>query len=75
MTSDFIDVLGGFLEYDDESWIEVKNSDEMKAEISSLGEDRAKRAGAILEVSKDGYYKTEACIKDSKKVSTQYQVD
>ena len=73
MTSDFIDVVDGFLEYDDEAWSEVKNLEEMKEEIASVGEARARRAGSILDVSKDGYYNTEICVTDFRKVGTNTQ--
>ena len=68
MTSDFIDVMGGFLEYTEDSWNKIKTSSETVEEIACYGEGRAKRAGVILDVNKDGYYNTETCIKDFKKV-------
>ena len=40
----------------------------MKNDIEMLGEDRARRAGVILDVSSDGYYNSEKCIQDFVKV-------
>ena len=38
------------------------------------GECRSRRAGAILDVSTDGYYNSELCIKDFVKVVEQSQI-
>ena len=59
--------MGGILKYNDESWSAVK--DHYQAEIQSKGEDAAKLAGSILDVSKDGYYNTQKCTADFEKVS------
>ena len=37
-------------------------------EIDKIGEERARRAGLILDVSKDGYYTAEKCVPDFIKV-------
>ena len=58
--------MGGILRYDDESWEGVK--EEFSREIKR-GEEAARRAGSILDVSQDGYYNTKKCIADFEKVS------
>ena len=68
MTSDFVSVLDGILRYNDESWDKLKTSAAVKADIERLGEERARRAGVILDVSQDGYYCSEKCIVDFVKV-------
>ena len=50
--------------------------DEVKMDIADngrglKGECRSRRAGAILDVSTDGYYNSELCIKDFVKVIEQ----
>ena len=60
--------MGGILKYNDESWTAVTGS--YQAEIKSKGEDAARLAGSILDVSKDGYYNTQKCIADFEKVSS-----
>ena len=60
--------MGGILKYNDESWTAVKGS--YQAEIKSKGEDAARLAGSILDVSKDGYYNTQKCTADFEKVSS-----
>ena len=62
-----VTVLGGILRYDDESWEGVK--EEFSTEIKRRGEEAARRAGSILDVSQDGYYNTKKCIADFEKVS------
>ena len=69
MTNDYVDILHGVLKYTDEAWEEVKNEDEVKAEIAKHGEERARKAGVVLETSKDGYFNVEKCVQDFKKVS------
>ena len=68
MTSDFIDVLDGVLRYNDEVWEELKETEEVKAEIACRGEERARRAGVILDITTDGYYTSEKCVPDFLKV-------
>ena len=68
MTSDFVSVLDGILRYNDESWDKLKTSAAVQADIERLGEERARRAGVILDVSQDGYYCSEKCIEDFVKV-------
>ena len=68
MTSDFVEPLGGVVRYNDEAWEEVKKTDEVKRDIEKLGEERARRAGVILDASKDGYYTKEKAIPDFIKV-------
>ena len=68
MTSDFVTVLDGFVQYHDGPWEELKKNEDIKAEIKKLGEDRARRAGSILDVSKDGYYNADKCTADFVKV-------
>ena len=48
---------------------QVKQEEEVKAEIAQYGEERARKAGAVLDVSKDGYFNVEKCIPDFLKVS------
>ena len=68
MTSDFVTVLDGILRYNDRTWETLKNEDDVKADIKRLGEERARRAGVILDVSSDGYYNSEKCTADFVKV-------
>ena len=68
MTSDFVTILDGILTYNDEAWDALKDSEIVKNDIEMLGEDRARRAGVILDVSSDGYYNSEKCIQDFVKV-------
>ena len=60
-------MLGGMLEYRDGPWEAVK--DRYQELIKSKGEGAARRAGSILDVSKDGYYNTKMCVEDFMKVS------
>ena len=69
MTSDFLEPIGGFLEYNDDIWAEMKSTDEVQQEIRDLGggekgECRARRAGSILDVTSDGYYNAKLCKED-----------
>ena len=68
MTSDFVNVLDGIVRYSDKAWEAIKNDPIVAEEIKLVGEERARRAGVILDVSKDGYYTTEKCIPDFVKV-------
>ena len=68
MTSDFVTILDGALHYNDEAWKVAKEVPEVKEEIAAVGERRARRAGAVLDVSSQGYYNTERCVPDFKKV-------
>jgi hypothetical protein len=69
MTSDFVEPLGGVVRYNDEVWDEIKEREDIKEEIAKHGEERARRAGAILDTSRDGYYTTEKVIPDFLKVN------
>ena len=68
MTSDFVTVLGGILRYSDEAWEVAKEDPKVAAEIAELGEERARRAGAVLDVSSDRYYTCDKCVPDFIKV-------
>ena len=68
MTSDFVTILDGPLRYTDEVWEEIKEKEEVQEEIRRYGEDRARKAGVILDVATDGYYNAELCLKDFLKV-------
>ena len=53
--------------------IHFQNTEEVQQEIQQLGggvkgECRARRAGSILDISSDGYYKTNKCKEDFVKV-------
>ena len=72
MTSDFVTVLDGPLRYNDEAWEIVKQQDDIKQKINKLGEERARRAGAILDVSTDGYYNSLKCIEDFLQVKIHF---
>ena len=69
MTSDFVNVLDGFVRYKDDVWEELKQEENVKADIKKMGEECARRAGSILDVSKDGYYNAPKCTTDFEKVS------
>ena len=68
MTSDYVDVVHGVLRYSDEAWEEVKQTEEVKAEIATFGEERARKAGVVLEPGKDCYFTADKCVPDFKKV-------
>ena len=68
MTSDFIEPISGVVRYSDEVWAEIKEREDIKEEIKLLGEERARRAGSILDTSKDGYYTGEKARPDFLKV-------
>ena len=61
-----VNILGGILKYENESWEAVK--EQFQAEIIRRGEEATKLAGSILDVSQDGYYNTQKCIADFEKV-------
>ena len=69
MTSDFATILDGLVSYNDEAWESVKTTQDVIADIENVGERRAKRAGTVLDVSKDGYYDSNKCIPDFEKVN------
>ena len=69
MTSDFVNILDGVLRYSDSAWEALKETEEVAAEIKKQGEERARRAGVILDVSQDGYYNSQKCVADFVKVS------
>ena len=56
MTSDYVDVLHGVLRYSDEAWESVIEEGNVKIEIARVGEERARRGGVLLDISKDGYF-------------------
>ena len=68
MTSDFVTMLDAILIYSDKVWEKVKEREEVKEEIKKHGEERARKAGVILDVATDGYYNSELCLKDFLKV-------
>ena len=68
MTCDFVEPLGGVVKYNNKAWEVLKESDEVKRDIEKLGEERARRAGVILDASKEGYYTKEKAIPDFLKV-------
>ena len=74
MISDFIDVIDGVVKYNDEAWEEVKQDEEVKEEIARMGEERARRAGVILDASKDGYYTADKCVPDFIKVRILFEL-
>ena len=65
--------MDGVLRYNDEAWETVKEREEIKAEIKGRGEERARRARAILDVSTDGYYNAAKCIADFRKVGILFK--
>ena len=69
MTSDFVEPIGGFLEYSEEVWSDMINSEDVQNQILASGggrkgECRARRAGKILDVRVDGYYDSSSCTPD-----------
>ena len=69
MTCDFVTIIDGMVLYSDVVWASIKNNAEVEEEIKQLGEDRARRAGVILDTAKDGYYTADLCIPDFEKVT------
>ena len=59
MTSDFVSEEDGLLRYSDAVWDTKKNLPEVVEEIKTSSEERVRRAGRVLSVSKDGYYHSE----------------
>ena len=68
MTSDYIDPVNGVLCYSDEAWEIVKEEEDVKTEIANVGEERARKAGVLLDISKDGDFTQQLCVPDFKKV-------
>ena len=69
MTSDFVDPIGGFVQYSDEVWSGMIDSEDVQNQIMAngggwKGECRARRAGKILDVRVDGYYDSTSCTPD-----------
>jgi len=60
-------VLDGIVRYNDEAWQVKKEEADVKAEIAKLGEERARRAGDILDTSQDGYYNSKKCVENFEK--------
>ena len=71
MTSDFVTILDGIVRYNDDAWENIKNNEDVKEEIDRIGEERARRAGVILDTGTDGYYTADRCIPDFVKVYQQ----
>ena len=67
MSSDFVTITDGILAYNDEAWALKKEDPIVKAEIAQIGEYRARKAGEIMNTSRDGYYDHDKCIKDFRK--------
>ena len=70
MSADIFNILDGELKYSDEVWELLKNTDDVKLDIAQNGEFQARRAGVVLDITKDGYYNSTLCLKDFEKVST-----
>ena len=68
MTSDFVTVVDGIVRYNDEVWETLKDDPATEDEIKGVGDERARRAGVILDTANDGYYRTASCIPDFEKV-------
>ena len=68
LTSDFVTIVDGVLRFNDLVWERKKNDLDIKLEIAQKVEERAKRAGTILDVSSDGYYNSTKCVYDFEKV-------
>ena len=73
MTSDFVTVVDGIVRYNDKAWEIIKNDPAVQQKIMEVGEERARRAGVILDTSTDGYYTTATCIPDFEKVCMHQQ--
>ena len=63
MSSDFMSPFG-MLEYSDTAWEIVKKDPSVIEEIKLKGEYQARRAGAILQSKRDGYYNRNLCLQD-----------
>ena len=68
MTCDFVTVVDGMVQFNAAKWEMKKEDPEIKKMIEKIGEERARRAGTILDTSNDGYYTTALCIPDFHKV-------
>ena len=62
MSSDFVSEETGVLRYSDPVWEQKKKLKEVQDEIASSSEERARRAGRVFAVSRDGYYQSEAYL-------------
>ena len=58
-SSDFISEETGLLRFDDAVWEMNKTLAEFQAKIAATSEERARRAGRVFAVSKDGYYNSD----------------
>ena len=56
------------LRYTDDALEAAKEDPQSAAQIEEQGEEWARRAGVVLDVSNDGYYTAEKCKKDFLKV-------
>lgn len=63
MSCDVITEIWGPLRYSDEVWPEVKKEMEVQEEIKRTSEEQARRAGSILNPSRDGYYESNRFLK------------
>ena len=62
MTCDVITEIWGPLRYTDEVWAELQNDASIQAEIRRTSEEQTRRAGSVLNPSKDGYYESKRFI-------------
>ena len=66
--------MDGIVKYNDDHRQVVKKKEYFEAEIKRRGEEGARRAGAILDVSVDGYYNTNKCLADFEMVSLHFYI-
>jgi hypothetical protein len=69
MTCDFVTETWGPLRYSDSVWEEELKKDEIKVEIAKTSEERVRRAGSVINPSKEGYYEHQRFLKDIAKAS------
>lgn len=63
MSCDVITEIWGPLRYSDDVWPEVKKEPDVQEEIKNTSEEQARRAGSILNPSRDGYYESKRFLK------------
>ena len=69
MTCNFVTELWGPLRYSVSVWKEELQKDEIKVEIAKTSEERVRRAGSVINPSKEGYYEHQRFLKDVAKAS------
>ena len=68
-TCDFVTEAWGPLRLSDPAWKVEMEKDKIKVEVANSSEERLRRAGSVINPSKDGYYEHMRFLKDMGKAS------